>query len=127
MLFIRQSYGYRLAWEKTRIFNGVRCMSAKFCNFAYDNGIYFSMNKWQKIVGVTIISALIIAHIWALTDYLFVAELAETYCAEMGQDLFFDCIYNFKEHFWCYNVLAMFDIIFIIRLFAALWRKGSKE
>lgn len=57
------------------------------------------MKKWQKIVGVTIISALIIAHIWALTDYLFVAELAETYCAEMGQDLFFDCIYNFKEHF----------------------------
>lgn len=84
------------------------------------------MKKWQKITGVIIISALIVAHIWAFTDYLFVAELAGTWCAEMQQDLFFDCIFNFEAHFWCYNVLAMLDIIFIIWLFAALWRKGNK-
>ena len=85
------------------------------------------MNKRQKITGIIVISALIIAHVWALTDYLFVAELAGTYCSEIEQDLFFDCIFNFKEHFWCYNVLSMFDIIFIIWLFVALWRKGDKR
>ena len=46
------------------------------------------MNKRQKITGIIVISALIIAHVWALTDYLFVAELAGTYCAEIEQDLF---------------------------------------
>lgn len=85
------------------------------------------MKKWQKITGIIIISVLIIAHVWALTDYLVVAELAETYCAEVPQDLFFDSIFNMREHFWCYNALAMFDIIFIIWLFAALWRKGGKR
>ncbi|MBO5182059.1 MAG: hypothetical protein J6B92_09285 [Paraprevotella sp.] len=85
------------------------------------------MKKWQKIAGIIIISVLIIAHVWALTDYLFVAELAGTYCAEAPQDLFFDCIFNMRKHFWCYNVLAMFDIIFIIWLFVALWRRGGKR
>lgn len=85
------------------------------------------MNNCQKIAGIIIISALIFAHIWAFIDYLYVAELAGTFCAEWEQDRFFDCVYNFKEHFWCYNVLAMFDIIFIIWLFAALWRKGGKR
>lgn len=85
------------------------------------------MSKWQKIAGIIIISALIIAHVWALTDYLFVAELAGTYCAEWRQDVFFDCIFNFKEHFWCYNVLSMLDIILILWLFVALWRKGGKR
>ncbi len=40
MLFIRQSYGGNYTGEKTRIFNGVRCMSTKMCNFAHDNGKY---------------------------------------------------------------------------------------
>lgn len=84
------------------------------------------MNNCQKIAGIIIISALIFAHIWAFIDYLYVAELAGTFCTEWEQDLFFDCVYDFKEHFWCYNVLAMFDIIFIIWLFAALCRKGGK-
>lgn len=85
------------------------------------------MNKWQKIIGIIIISALVIAHIWALTDYLFVAELAGTYCAEMTQDLFFDCIFNFKEHFWCYNALSLLDIIIITGLFVVIWRKGDEK
>lgn len=72
------------------------------------------MNKWQKIVGIILISALIIAHIWAFIDYLKFATVAEFWCAEMTQAAFFDNIYNFRQHFWCYNVLAMLDIIFII-------------
>lgn len=83
------------------------------------------MNKCQKIVGIIIISVLIIAHVWALTDYLFVAELAG--CAEMGQDLFFDCIFNMREHFLFYNILSVLDIISIIVLFVVLWRKGGKR
>ena len=85
------------------------------------------MNKWQKIAGIIIISALIIAHVWASTDYLFVAELAGTYCAEIEQDLFFDCIFNMRKHFWFYNILSVLDIILIIVLFVALWRKGSNR
>ena len=85
------------------------------------------MKKWQKIAGVVIISALIVAHVWALTDYLMVAELAGTYCAEMTQDLFFDCIYNMREHFLLYSVLSVLDIIFIIVMFICLWRKGGKQ
>lgn len=85
------------------------------------------MNKRQKITGIIVISALIIAHIWALTDYLFVAELAGTYCAEMGQDLFFDSIFNMREHFLFYNILSVLDIILIIVLFICLWRKGGKR
>lgn len=85
------------------------------------------MKKWQKITGVIIISALIIAHVWALTDYLIVAELSGTYCAEMPQKLFFDCIFNMREHFWSYNILSVLDIILIIVLFICLWRKGGKR
>lgn len=85
------------------------------------------MKKWQKISGIIIISVLIIAHVWALTDYLFVAELAGTYCAEVPQDLFFDSIYNMREHFWSYNILSVLDIILIIVLFFYLWRKGGKR
>lgn len=85
------------------------------------------MNKRQKISGIIIISVLIIAHVWALTDYLFVAELAGTYCAEMEQDLFFDCIFNMREHFLFYNILSVLDIISIIVLFVVLWRKGGKR
>lgn len=85
------------------------------------------MKKWQKIIGVVIISALIVAHVWALTDYLMVSELAGTYCAEMPQDLFFDCIYNMREHFLLYNVLSVLDIVLIITLFIAIWRKGDKR
>ncbi len=36
---MQQSYGRAVALEKTRIFNGVRCMSAKISNFAYDSKI----------------------------------------------------------------------------------------
>lgn len=85
------------------------------------------MKKWQKIIGVVIISALIVAHVWALTDYLMVAELAGTYCAEMTQDSFFDCIYNMREHFLLYSVLSVLDIVLIIALFIAIWRKGGKR
>lgn len=85
------------------------------------------MSKWQKITGILIISVLIIAHVWALTDYLIVAELSGTYCAEMGQDLFFDCIFNIREHFLFYNILSVLDIISIIVLFVVLWRKGGKR
>lgn len=85
------------------------------------------MKKWQKITGIIIISALIIAHVWALTDYLIVAELSGTYCAEMTQKLFFDCIFNMREHFWFYNILSVLDIISIIVLFVVLWRKGDKR
>ena len=85
------------------------------------------MKKWQKIAGVVIISALIVAHVWALTDYLMVAELAGTYCAEMTQDSFFDCIYNMREHFLLYSVLSVLDIIFIIVMLICLWRKGGKQ
>ena len=85
------------------------------------------MKKWQKITGIIVISALIIAHIWVFIDYLYVAELAGAWCAEMTQAAFFDSIYNFRQHFWCYNVLAMFDVIVIIWLFMALCRKGGKR
>lgn len=85
------------------------------------------MKKWQKIIGVIIISALIIAHIWAFIDYLYLAEVAGAWCAEMTQDSFFDCIFNFKEHFWCYNALSLLDIIIIIGLFVVIWRKGGEK
>ena len=84
------------------------------------------MNKWQKITGIIVISILIIAHIWAFIDYLYVAELAGAWCAEMPQAAFFDSIYNFRQHFWYYNVLAMVDVIVIIWLFMAIWQKGDK-
>lgn len=85
------------------------------------------MKKWQKIVGTIIISALIIVHICAFIDYLKFSTESESWCGEIMQAAFFDSIYNFRQHFWCYNILAMFDIIFIIWLFAALWRKGGKR
>lgn len=85
------------------------------------------MKQWQKIVGIIIISTLIIAHIWAFIDYLKFATEAEFWCAEITQAAFFDNIFNSRQHFWCYNILAMFDIIFIIWLFAALWRKGDRR
>lgn len=85
------------------------------------------MKQWQKIVGIIVISILIIAHIWTFIDYLYVAELAGAWCAEITQAAFFDSIFNSRQHFWCYNLLAMVDIIFIIWLFAALWRKGGKR
>ena len=84
------------------------------------------MNKWQKITGIIVISILIIAHIWAFIDYLYVAELAGAWCAEMTQAAFFDSIYNIRQHFWYYNVLAMVDVIVIIWLFMAIWQKGDK-
>lgn len=85
------------------------------------------MKKWQKIIGIIVISVLIIAHIWVFIDYLKFATEAEFWCAEITQAAFFDSIFNCRQHFWCYNVLAMFDIIFIIWLFAALYRKGSRQ
>ena len=48
--WLQQRYGGDDTGEKTRNFNGVCCMSAKMCNFAYDNGIYNIMKKWQKIL-----------------------------------------------------------------------------
>ena len=84
------------------------------------------MNKWQNITGIIVISILIIAHIGAFIDYLYVAELAGAWCAEMTQAAFFDSIYNFRQHFWYYNVLAMVDVIVIIWLFMAIWQKGDK-
>lgn len=85
------------------------------------------MKKWQKIIGIVIISALCVAHIWTLVDYLIVAEQAGTYCAEITQDSFFDCIFNMREHFLLYNVLSVLDIILIIVMFICLWRKGGKR
>jgi len=81
------------------------------------------MKKWKKIVGIIIISALIIAHIWAFIDYLKFSTAAEFWCAEITQAAFFDNIFNFRQHFWCYNLLSVFDIIFIIWLFVALCQK----
>ena len=85
------------------------------------------MNKWQKIAGIIMISTLTVAHVWVFIDYLKFATEAEFWCAEITQAAFFDSIFNFRQHFWCYNVLAMFDVIFIICLFMALWRKGGKR
>lgn len=85
------------------------------------------MKKWQKITGIIIILALIIAHLWAFIDYIKFATEAEFWCAEITQAAFFDSIYNSRQHFWCYNVLSLFDIIFVIWLFVALWRKGDKR
>lgn len=73
------------------------------------------------------ISALTIAHVWVFIDYLKFATESESWCAEITQAAFFDSIFNFRQHFWCYNVLAVFDIIFIICLFAALWQKGGNR
>lgn len=84
------------------------------------------MKKWQKTVGIIIISALIIAHIWAFIDYLKFSTAAEFWCAEITQAAFFDNIFNFRQHFWCNNLLSVFDIIFIIWLFVALCQKGGK-
>lgn len=85
------------------------------------------MKQWQKTVGIIIISALIIAHIWTFIDYLTFSTAAEFWCAEITQAAFFDNIFNFRHHFWCYNLLSVFDIIFIIWLFVALCRKGGKR
>lgn len=85
------------------------------------------MNKWQKIAGIIIISALIIAHIWAFIDYLKFATAAEFWCAEITQAAFFDNIYNSRQHFLFYNILSVLDIILIIVLFVVLWRKGVKR
>lgn len=85
------------------------------------------MNKWHKTTGVVIIPALIVTHIWALSDYLNVADAAGTYCAEITQDSFFDCIFNMREHFLLYNVLSVLDIIFIIVMFICLWRKRGSN
>lgn len=35
------------------------------------------MKKWQKTTGIIIISALIIAHLWAFIDYIKFATEAE--------------------------------------------------
>ena len=85
------------------------------------------MKKWHKIVGILIISILIVAHAWAFIDYLYLSGIAEVWCAETTQEHFFDCIFNFKEHFWMYNTLSLIDIVLIIRLFVALWRKGGEK
>lgn len=85
------------------------------------------MNKWQKIAGIIIITALIIAHIWAFIDYLKFATAAEFWCAEITQTAFFDNIYNSRQHFLFYNILSVLDIILIIVLFVVLWQKGVKR
>ncbi len=68
-----------------------------------------------------------IAHIWTFIDYLKFSTTAEFWCAKITQAAFFDSIFNFQEHFWCYNVLSLLDIILIIVLFIAIWRKGGKR
>lgn len=85
------------------------------------------MTKWQKITGIIIIFALIVAHVWTFVDYLKFSTAAEFWCAEITQAAFFDNIFNFREHFLCYNVLAMLDTFIIIGLFVALCKKGDKR
>ena len=68
------------------------------------------MKKWQKITGIIIISALTIAHIWAFIDCLKYSITAEFWCAEITQAAFFDSIFNFREHFGCYNVLSLLEL-----------------
>ena len=79
------------------------------------------MKKWQKILGVIAINALILAHIMILLDYCHLAENAGAWCAEVTQESFFDCIYMSKLH------LMGYQLIVIIFLFICLWRKGGKR
>ena len=85
------------------------------------------MNKWQKIIGVVVILALIVTNVWAVMDYIHLADTAGAWCAEITQKSFFDCIFNFRQHFWFYTFLSIIDLVIIIVLFICLWRKGGKQ
>ena len=123
MLFIRQSYGGDDTGEKIRIFNGVRCMSAKFSNFAYDNGIYFnfSMNKWQKIVGVIAFGVIGIYELllWSGT-YLDLKYLIEPYDIPDITERMYLRANSLSVALWLNYFIALC-------MFICLWRKGSKE
>ena len=86
-----------------------------------------TMNKWQKIIGVVVILALIVANVWAVMDYIHLADTAGAWCAEITQKSFFDCIFSFRQHFWFYTFLSIIDLVIIIVLFICLWRKGGKQ
>lgn len=85
------------------------------------------MNKWQKIVGIVITSALAIANAWAIIDYIHLAEVAGAWSAEITQESFFDCIFYFRRHFWIYTILSIIDFFIIMTVFIHLWRKEGKR
>lgn len=87
----------------------------------------YDMNKWHKIVGTVIISALAIANAWAIIDYIHLAEVAGAWSAEVTQESFFDCVFYFRRHFWIYTILSIIDFFIIMTLFIHLWRKGGKR
>ena len=86
-----------------------------------------TMNRWQKIVGVVVILALIVANVWAVMDRIHLVDTAGAWCAEITQKSFFDCIFSFRQHFWFYTFLSIIDLVIIIVLFICLWRKGGKQ
>ena len=85
------------------------------------------MNRWQKIVGVVVILALIVANVWAVMDCIHLVDTVGAWCAEITQKSFFDCISSFRQHFWFYTFLSIIDLVIIIVLFICLWRKGGKR
>ncbi len=82
------------------------------------------MKKWQKTVGIIIISALIIAHIWAFIDYLKFSTAAEFWCAEITQAAFFDNIFNFRQHFGA-TIYYQYLILFLLSGYS--WLFARKE
>lgn len=85
------------------------------------------MKRWQKIVGILVILALAIANAWAVIDYIHLSGVAGAWCAEITQESFFDCVFNFRHHFWLYTFFSIIDFFIIIALFICLWRKGGKR
>ena len=98
-------------------------MSAKMCNFAYDNGIYFnfSMNKWQKIVGVIAFGVIGIYELllWSGT-YLDLKYLIEPYDIPDITERMYLRANSLSVALWLNYFIALC-------MFICLWRKGSKE
>lgn len=85
------------------------------------------MKQWPKIVGIVLISALAISNTWAVIDYILLIEAAGVWSDEITQESFFDCVFNFRHHFWAYTLLSIIELFIIIALFICLWRKGGKR
>lgn len=123
MLFIRQSYGGDDTGEKTRNFNGVRCMSAKMCNFAYDNSIYNRMKKWQKILGGTTLAILLCVELFLFGIYYGVID-----CSLWRLHL--QSNYPIESEQFAINVISIMmwgNLILALTLFICLWKKGGKR
>lgn len=102
-------------------------MSAKICNFAYDNGIYNSMKKWQKIVGIVAIIVLAYAHLAILQNYLEIMDFSGAWHSNIEQEWFVYYIDKNIKHFWAYHILSFIDWVIIICLFICLWKKGGRK